>query len=264
MYNFRLFNGLHMPKKPLATKLEVHGAAPLYRQVEQQILECLAHGEWKPGDQLPTEMQLAERFGVAVFTIRAGIGDLVSANILVRKQGKGTFVARHTRQRQRYQFSHVFNNDGTQSFPDRRLLSFEKEPAPDAVASILGLEKKGRLDIYRITCLQSIADEPAVTMEIMLPGRMFSGLTARAVREGTENLYAVYQDVCGINVIRIEERVYAALAKPATARALKIPSNNPVLRVERIAYTYNDVPVEYRIRILDAGKYHYRSSEGGV
>src|ERR1700755_1254081 len=98
---------IQMPRNALNTKLEMHAAEPLYKQVERQILNCLAQGEWKPGDRLPTESQLAERFGVAVLTVRAGIRALVETSILVRRQGSGTSVARHDRQRRRYQFTHV-------------------------------------------------------------------------------------------------------------------------------------------------------------
>lgn len=253
-----------MPRKMLQTKPEIHAPEPLYKQVEKHILQCLADGEWKPGAQLPTENQLAERFGVAVFTIRAGISELVAANILIRKQGKGTFVARHNRQRQRYQFSHVFHNDGTQIFPERELVSFDREAPTDQAAAILKLLNEERPTIYRIACLLTIDSEPVSTLDIMLPARMFPGLTARAIRESRENLYAVYQDVCGINVIRIEERVYGANATGSISRTLKMAAGGPVLRVERIAYTYNDVPVEFRVRHLAGTKYHYRSNEGGV
>jgi len=253
-----------MTRNSQQTKLEMHPSEPLYKQVEKRIVQRLAEGEWKPGDQLPTESQLAERFGVAVFTIRAGIRELVAANILIRKQGKGTFVARHTQQRQRYQFSQIFRNDGTQVFPDRELLSFDRAPAAGEVAVILGLEKEKRPAIFQIGCLLTIGGEPVSTLDIMVPAKMFQDLTARAVREGRENLYAVFQDACGINVIRIQERVYGAIATGPIAQALKIARNTPVLKIERIAYTYNDTPVEFRVRYLDAAKYHYRPDEAGV
>lgn len=253
-----------MPRKALRTRLEMDAAAPLYRQVEKQILQCLAEGEWKPGGQLPTESQLAERFGVAVFTIRAGIAELVAANILVRKQGKGTFVARHTRQRQRYQFSHVFGNDGLQMFPDRELISFRRETAPAPLQEILRLRGETRPAIFEIECLLTTGLQRVAAMQITLPAKKFAGLTARTIRASDENLYAVYQDSCGVNVIRIEERVHAAVAASAIARALKIAPGSPLLRIERIAYTYNDVPVEFRVRHLDAAKYHYRLGEGGL
>lgn len=253
-----------MRRKTSDTVVDVSGAAPLYKQVEERILQCLAEGEWKPGEQLPTESQLAERFKVAVFTIRAGISELVASSILVRKQGKGTFVARHSRQRQRYQFSHVYGNDGTQIFPDRSVLAFKREVAASAVADKLGLRKEDRQSVYHLTCLLTVGGAAASIMDIMLPARMFSKLTARAIRGAQENLYAVYQDECGINVIRVEEHVYATAAAQDIAAALKINTGSPLLRVERIAYTYQDVPVEYRVRFFDAAKFHYRTEEGGV
>jgi GntR family transcriptional regulator len=252
-----------MPRNSSEPELEMHASEPLYKQVEKRILQCLAQGEWKPGDQLPTESQLAERFGVAVFTIRAGIRELDAANILIRKQGKGTFVARHNRQRQRYQFSRVFREDGAQIFPDRELVSFDRERATDHAMAILGLQKEDRPTVFHIVCLLTVDGRPASTLDITLPAKMFQGLTARAIREGQENLYAVYQDVCGINVIGVQERVYAAAAKGPIARALKIATNSPLLRIERIAYTYDDTPVEFRVRHFDATKYHYRSDERG-
>lgn len=252
-----------MARKP-TTHLDVSGTDPLYKQVGDRILQCLADGEWKPGEQLPTETQLAERFGVAVFTIRAGIGDLVATNILVRKQGKGTFVARHSRLRQRYQFSHIHDTSGRQILPDRELLSFGKANATDEEAAWLGLPREGKQAIYRLKML-SVEDRTAVaTLDIVLPARMFGGLTASAIRNAQENLYAAYQDECGVNVIRIEERIYAGLATVGEARALKLRAASPVLRVERIAYTYRNLPVEFRTRVFDATKYHYRTIEGST
>jgi GntR family transcriptional regulator len=253
-----------MTKNTLQTKLEVHDTEPLYKQVERQILQCLAGGEWKPGDQLPTESQLAERFGVAVFTIRAGISELVASRILLRKQGKGTFVARHGRQRRRYQFSHIYSKAGEQILAERELVSFDREAASADTASALHLTRSEQPNIYRIACLLTNENKPAATLDISLPIAKFSYLTEKAVRESTENLYAVYQDVCGINVIRVEEQIHAVLARPAIARSLKIAQGKPVLRVERIAYTYNDTPVEYRVRHFSGDAYCYRSSEGGV
>lgn len=253
-----------MPQKQHFTGLDVSGPDPLYKQVEQRILQCLAEGEWKPGEQLPTENQLAERFGVAVFTIRAGIGELVASNILVRKQGKGTFVARHSRLRQRYQFSHIHDKNGRQILPGRELLSFVKDIATPEESARLALPTDGKTPVLRLSMISIDEEKTVATLDITLPARLFSKLTASAVRNAQENLYAAYQDECGINVIRIEEHIHAALATPADAKALKIRNNSPVLRVERTAYTYRNAPVEFRTRIFDATKYHYRTIEGSI
>lgn len=253
-----------MPRKLPATGLDFSGPDPLYKQVEERILQCLADGEWKHGEQLPTESQLAERFGVAVFTIRAGIGELTNANILVRKQGKGTFVARHSRLRQRHQFSHIHDTSGRQILPGRELITFSKGTATENEVTKLALSRNGKPAVCRLKMLSIDGGSTVATLDIVLPAKMFHGLTANAVRNAQENLYAAYQDECGINVVRIEEHIHAALATIEDARALKVRPDSPVLRVERTAYTYRNLPVEYRIRIFNATKYHYRSGEGSV
>ena len=253
-----------MPRKPTTTRLDVGGPDPLYRQVEQRILRCLADGEWKPGGQLPTESQLAARFGVAVFTIRAGIGELAKSGILVRKQGKGTFVARHSRSRQRYQFSHIHDAAGRQLLAGRELVAFARSVATGLEESKLALPADGRQPVLRLGMRSVDAGETVATLDIVLPARLFGALTAATIRNAKENLYAAYQDACGVNVIRIEERIHGALAAADEARILKIRKGAPVLRVERIAYTYDGLPVEFRTRVFDATRYHYQTVEGGV
>lgn len=253
-----------MPRTAQNNKLELYAAEPLYKQVEKQILNCLAQGEWKPGERIPTESQLAERFGVAVLTVRAGISNLVAGGILVRRQGSGSFVARHDRQRQRYQFTHVFHNDGTKAMPERKLLSFTRVVADEASARHLELAPDDKRPLFRIECMMSVAERPIAIMDITVPVRLFTGLNARAIAGSDENLYAVYQSVCNVNVIRIREQIFAVAASARIARALGISTGVPVLRLDRTAYTYNDVPVEFRRRIHQASDYHYEIDEGGI
>ena len=253
-----------MLRNALNTKLEMQAAEPLYKQVQKQIMNCLAEGEWVPGDRLPTESQLAERFGVAVLTVRAGIRDLVNSNILVRKQGSGTYVARHDRQRQRYQFTHMFRDDGAKTLPERRLVSFTKVAADSTSAEYLHLPATDKLVLFRIECLLKLDGRDIALMDIMIPARLFTGLTARTIAKSEENLYAVYQDVCNVNVIRIKEHVYAVKAGTRAAKILDISASEPVLRIDRIAYTYNDVPVEFRRRTHVASNFHYELDEGGI
>lgn len=69
---------------------------PLYKEVKLRLTRGLAAGEWKPGEAIPSEARLAERFNVSIGTIRKAIDELVAERILVRQQGRGTFVASHT------------------------------------------------------------------------------------------------------------------------------------------------------------------------
>src|SRR5215216_1631155 len=69
---------------------------PLYKEVKIRLTRGLAAGEWKPGEAIPSESKLAERFNVSIGTIRKAIDELVADRILLRQQGRGTFVATHT------------------------------------------------------------------------------------------------------------------------------------------------------------------------
>src|SRR4051812_34958582 len=162
-------------------KIELDGPEPLYKQVEQRILRCLADGEWKPGDQLPAEQQIAERFGVAVFTLRAGISELVKSGLLLRKQGKGTFVARHTRQRQRWQFSHVYDRNGEQVQPVRNLVSFERGTASQREAQALGIAEDAAVIHFGV--MLTARGRTFATMDVAVPARMFGSLSAQALRD---------------------------------------------------------------------------------
>jgi len=67
--------------------------SPLYQQIKALILQSLQQGEWKPGEAIPSEMDLAARFRVSQGTVRKAIDELAAENLVVRRQGKGTFVA---------------------------------------------------------------------------------------------------------------------------------------------------------------------------
>jgi GntR family transcriptional regulator len=242
--------------------LAIATRAPLYKEVERGIMARLARGEWKPGDQLPTEPELAELFGVAVFTIRAGIQKLVESGVLLRRQGKGTFVALHSARPFRNQFLRVFSNDGEKADWDRELISIERSRASDEIAAFLQLgTAAAERAVYEVMFLLENEGTAVAFVESTLPGKDFPHLTESALRSA-ENLYAVFQERFGVNVIRIEERVRAARAGRAGAKWLGVKADDPILRIERVAYTYNDRPVELRYYNVNAEHYCYFAPPG--
>src|SRR5579863_1126403 len=78
------------------------GYTPLYEQIKALITQYLVAGKWSPGEPIPSELELASRYRVSQGTVRKAIDELAAANILVRRQGKGTFVATHTAERSRF------------------------------------------------------------------------------------------------------------------------------------------------------------------
>src|SRR5687768_15768597 len=103
--------------------------SPLYREVKSRVTRGLAAGEWKAGEAIPSESRLAERFGVSIGTIRKAIDELVAERILLRHQGRGTFVATHTEDRTLFYFFHIVGKDGSRELPTIELLSFRRAKA---------------------------------------------------------------------------------------------------------------------------------------
>src|SRR5260221_5933431 len=103
---------------------------PLYREVKRQLMEAMSGGEWKPGEAIPPERRLAERYGISIGTVRRAIDELVAENMLIRQQGRGTFVASHNRDRLLFYFFHLLPQDGANECPVLPLPAFA-EPKAD-------------------------------------------------------------------------------------------------------------------------------------
>ncbi|HWJ95219.1 MAG TPA: GntR family transcriptional regulator, partial [Telluria sp.] len=86
--------------------------SPLYQQIKALITQSLQSGEWKPGELMPSEVELAARFKVSQGTVRKAIDELAAENLVVRRQGKGTFVATHAEQHVQYRFLKLVPDTG--------------------------------------------------------------------------------------------------------------------------------------------------------
>lgn len=230
---------------------------PLYKEVKIRITRSLIAGEWKPGDAIPSESRLAEHFDVSVGTIRKAIDELVAEKILVRQQGRGTFVTTHTEDRQLYYFFHIVGKDGNKEPPTHELLSFQKAKADSEAELRLSVSRGDR--VYRIYNVLKLAGTPVIFDEIVIPAARFPDLTeaAFAAREGT--IYGLYQARYGINIVRISERLSAAHPDARIAGVLGIRASNPVLVIKRVAYTYHDAPVELRTSWVNTERHEYLS-----
>lgn len=234
------------------------GPDPLYKQVKHQLVRSLAEGEWKAGEMLPSEPRLAARFGVGISTIRAAIGELVTARVLARRQGKGTFVPLHDDRLSIYQFFHVVRKDGTKELPVSELLSLSRAKADDEVADLLRLPRgAGSARVFKLRNVLRISGIPVVLSDIVIPAAQFPGLSEAAVRDGGTTLYAVYQSRFGVSIIRTVERLQAVRADAAASKIFGMRTGDPILEVRRIAYTFNDVPVEFRRSRVDTRQFHY-------
>lgn len=232
-------------------------ANPLYKEVKNRLMRGLVAGEWTPGQAIPSEWQLAGRYGVSVGTLRRAIDELVAEKIVQRRQGSGTYVTTHTEDHQLYYFFHIVGRNGGKEPPAHELLSFRTEKADRETASRLQIRRGER--VYRIRNVLKLGGRPVIFDEIRLPATSFPDLTKAlfAARAGT--IYSLYQARYGINVIRIIERLTAAHASALQAAGLNMREGGPALIIKRVAYTYNDTPVEYRVSCVDTGRHEYLS-----
>lgn len=231
--------------------------SPLYQQIKNLIVESLRAAEWRPGDVIPSEVELAARYGVSQGTVRKAIDDLAAENLLVRRQGKGTFVASHAEKKVQYRFLRLVANDGSGDPLHRRLIDCRRQRAPSEVAQALQL-KPGE-SVVEIRRLLSSVEAPVVLDDIWLPSAMFKGLSAERLSQYKGPMYALFESEFGVRMIRATESIRAVPADAETASFLKAEEGAPLLSVERLSFTYGDVPVEYRRGLYRTDAYYYRN-----
>lgn len=231
--------------------------SPLYQQIKGLITRELQAGVWKPGEAIPSELDLAARFKVSQGTVRKAIDELSADNLLVRRQGKGTFVATHAEQQIQYRFLRLMPDDGSDRGMARRLLDCRRTRAPADVARMLAC-KSGDA-VVQLRRLLLAGDKPVVLDEIWLPGALFKGLTAERLADYKGPMYGMFEAEFGVRMIRAEEKIRALVADAASAALLGVAPGFPLLGVERLSFTYGDKPVELRRGLYDTTQHFYRN-----
>jgi GntR family transcriptional regulator len=234
--------------------------APLYKEVKRLLTASLQAREWQPGEALPSETRLAQRFHVSIGTLRKAVDELVAEQVLVRQQGRGTFVATHGPSRLMFQFFRIVRADGEKQLPEPELLGFERGRAEAHEAAALRIPSGER--VLRVRNLLRLGGEPIVLDDIVLAQRLFPDLGEKAFRERDSTIYNLYQTRYGINVVHASERLRATAADRASARILRMEPGAPLLEIHRVAMTYHGAPVELRRSLVDT-RHHAYSSELG-
>jgi len=170
--------------------------SPLYQQIKALITQSLEVGEWKPGDMIPSEIELAARYKVSQGTVRKAIDELAAGNLLLRRQGKGTFVATHTEPRAQFRFLRLMPDEGEQGYPESTILECRRVRAPAEIARTL--ELKPGDPVVTLRRLLSFSGCPCVLDELWLPGSLFKGLTAERLTESKAPLYSMFESEFGI------------------------------------------------------------------
>lgn len=235
--------------------------SPLYQQIKGLILQSLQAGEWRPGELIPSEMELAARFKVSQGTVRKAIDELSAENLVMRRQGKGTFVATHAAQQVQYRFLKLHPDIGDlqgEGRAQRTILECKRVRAHADIARALQLRSGDT--VVQIRRVLAFSGTPTILEDIWLPGHAFKGLSAEQMEAFKGPTYAMFEMDFGVRMVRAEEKIRAVLPDAQQAQLLQVTEATPLLSVERLAYTYNDIPMELRRGIYRTDTHHYRNA----
>ena len=229
----------------------------LYRQVKRNLITDIQSGLAAPGAALPNETELAQRFNVSIGTVRRAVDELVAEHILIRQQGRGTFVGKLDRERFMFQFFKIAPRDGPGEFPEVRIKGFSKSSATQTEAETLGLH--GSQSVFHIDNVLLLKGRPVIHDQIVIAEAMFPGLTKRTFTSRATTIYGLYQSAFGVTIVEADERVRAELVNAKSARLLELDTASPILRIDRVAYTFDRKPAEFRTSIVDTRNFDYVS-----
>jgi len=227
---------------------------PLYVQVKELMTRRIIDGAWTPGMALPSEFSLAQQFGVSQGTVRKALDALSGENVVVRRQGRGTFVAAHDPHDTLFHFFHLVGRDGTRPRVESRLLTCRQGRANRDECSKLDLDAgAGVIRIRRVRILDGI---DSILERIVVPAALFDGLDRETV---PNELYSLYQARYGVTVSRAVEHLQAVAADLDDARTIDVEHGAPLLEIDRLAISLDGRPIEWRISRCDTRRHRYLS-----
>ncbi len=234
------------------------GSISLYMQIKDLLVTKIGNGDWLPGSIIPSEVNLAQEFGVSQGTVRKAITELVENNVLTRKQGRGTFVSTHDSQRSLFYFFHITDNRGHKVLPESRVLRCRHKQATRKEAAKLNLAVGTR--VIRIERVRNFSAKPTMIETITLPADSFADLGSNGNLKLPNTLYELYEKQYGITIHSAEEQLRAVAASKHDAAMLNLDVGTPLLEIERVALTLDKKPVELRISRCSTSNHHYQNT----
>ncbi len=223
---------------------------PVHVSIRDDLRMRITAGEWAAGDRLPSETDLAARYGVARMTIRQAIGALAGEGIVVRRQGLGTFAAERPPAKRvgaLLSFSEEMNSQGRDV--ETTLIKAAVEQPPDLAREALQLAASAAaVTIQRV---RIVDDCPLVVQYSWLPCARFAGLDAYPLIKGS--LYATIEGRYGVRIMRARQVFTATAACEPEAGLLGLEPGSPVLRITRTTYDGANRPVEFAVSALRPG-----------
>ncbi|MFT5538524.1 MAG: GntR family transcriptional regulator [Alphaproteobacteria bacterium] len=234
------------------------GFHPLYLQVKERLIHRVLLGDWKPGEVLPSEMKLATEYKVSQGTVRKALEEMTAEHLVVRHQGKGTFVSGRATESPVHFFSIV--NRGNLPVVAGLIGSLEWGDGPGNEHERKNLDLEEGAEVYRITRIRQVEGKPAFIEKISLSKARFPKLPDLLCGDQRMTTYLILERDYGVSVVRAEEWLEAVQADADDVARLKVMLGMPLLCITRISYAVDGHPVETRRIRFATGSLRYHTT----
>jgi GntR family transcriptional regulator len=228
--------------------------SPLYHQIKETITRQIVSGRWRPGHELPSEADLCAHFGVSRGTLRRALDDLQNRGLIVRRQGRGTFVESPKFEGSVLGSYRNFTGGALPHDPVSRVLGIERKRATIDMQRLLQLDKRDY--VYEVRRVQFMGGIPITLSTSFIPAALAPGLDKSDLEH--ELLYNVLEQRFGLVFLRAEEFLEPVIADDFVAQKLEVPEGTPVFLVERHSFVLGDKPGEFRQAYMRGDRYRYR------
>jgi len=215
---------------------------PLYYQLKEKLTQQIQAGEFGPGQLMPSERELSDMYGISRMTVRQALGEMVKEGLLLREQGKGTFVAEPKISQALLKltsFSEDMRNRGMQ--PDSRVRRSYLQDASRTVAERLQIQEGKPVIVFERIRL---ADQRTMAFEMThIPLTRFPGIEQEDLH--ALSLYKVLEERYGVVIQFARQTIEVGLSNTLESECLGIAISSPVLHIERTTFDYDGEPFEY-------------------
>lgn len=234
---------------------------PLYLQIKQLLIQRVLNGEWKPAQILPSEMKLADEYSVSQGTVRKAIEEMAVENLVVRQQGKGTFVATHRSSVRPYRFIRLKSDISEEPYPSTKFVSITTGTATKTECERLDLAAGVR--VLRTVRVRNYAGRDCILERIVLRLDRFAGLEDILEQTRPGSMYSVLEQEYRVMIVRLTEQLRAVAADKTDAKLLGIDIGSPLLEIDRVAYSLDQQRIEWRTSRCDSRFLHYAVENTG-
>ena len=242
------------PNTPIKESMSLsQGFQPLYRQVYELLTQRIVQNYWKPSEPLPSEMALAAELGVSQGTVRKALNQMVTENLLQRRQGKGTYVAEHTNESSLFRFFRLREPSGESLIPETEVIDSKRRAATTVEQAALNL--KGDARVVELTRLRTLLGEPAIIERVIQPLSVFPDIDK--VTELPNSMYTLYQERYGITIMSVRDELRAVQLPKDLAPHLGLPDGEAVLMVERQSVNIDGRIVEWSQAYCASARFVY-------